>query len=166
MKSFFMLFSLSVSDVWRKVGEVELMFPLSWGMKYMTWEAVTWLLSHELEFCFKCDFVFQSSISTVPFSTKCKCCLSGDHFSVVHLKWHMNELLAHLSLQEHSISSWSSSGCQCCRVHGVLYAFCILSVLSPWWGVAELFCTFSVWHLWGISGAQFNSELTDALGVL
>lgn len=67
-------------------------------------------------------------------------------------------------LQEHSISSWNSSDCECCRVQGLVCAFCFLSVLSPWWGVAKLFCTFSVWHLWAISRAQFNSELTGALG--
>lgn len=46
----------------------------------------------------------------------------------------------------------------------MVYAFCFLSVLSPWWGVAELFCTISLWHLRAVSGAQINSELTGALG--
>lgn len=94
------------------------------------------LLSNAPEFCLKYETsLFLPSISTVPFSTKCKCLLSGDHFLVVHVRleaaceWVICPCLCHwCSLPEHGISSWSNSGCKCCGFHAFIFTHFVFSL--------------------------------------
>lgn len=121
------------------------------------WETMmqAFLLSEALEFCLKCETsLFQLSIFTVPFSTKCKYLFSGDHFVLLHLglesacAWAVCLCLCHwCSVLDHAGSSWSSNGCKCCGVHAAVFMHFVFSLCGVPGGEWQSSSVLSLWEI-------------------